>query len=137
MAREAALREIAADRLRRSLAFNKSFTCTDAKIGGTVRPKKALRQRGAGRWRGPALVWDIDETGVPAKFQSQSFKVALFCARKGGGEKDVGGAVLDFFQASFRQIGADLGSQLRQVGVAEDLEADREVWDSLLSKSAP
>ena len=38
MAQGAALQEIASSRLRRLSAFNKSFTCTDVKIGDNVPP---------------------------------------------------------------------------------------------------
>ena len=31
---------------------------------------------------GPAIVLDIDETGVAGKFQSQTFKIAPRCVRK-------------------------------------------------------
>ena len=37
MEQGAALKEIACRRLRRLLAYNKSFNCTDVKIGDTVR----------------------------------------------------------------------------------------------------
>ena len=95
MAQEAALREIAADRLRRSLAFNKSFTCTDVKIGDNVPLYKAQGKESAPRWMGPSLILDIDETGVTAKFQSQTQKVARFCVRKKVEAGDVEDAGLD------------------------------------------
>ena len=41
MAQEAALKEIANSRLRRLLAFTKSFTCADVKIGDAVLFHKA------------------------------------------------------------------------------------------------
>ena len=47
MAQEAALREIANSRLRRLLALNKSFSCTDVKIGGAVLFFKARSKKSA------------------------------------------------------------------------------------------
>ena len=82
MAQGAALEDIADSRLRRLLAYNKSFVRADLKIASTALPYKAQRKKGALRWRGPALISDIDETGVTAKFQSQTLKVARFCVRK-------------------------------------------------------
>ena len=43
---------------------------------------KAPHRKSHPRWRGPATILDIDETGVLVKFQSQSFKVARYCVRK-------------------------------------------------------
>ena len=72
MAQGAALEEIANSRLRRLLAYNKSFGRTDLKIASTALPYIAQRKKGGPRWWGPALISDIDETGVTAKFQSQT-----------------------------------------------------------------
>ena len=76
MAQEAALKESAASKLRRLSAFNKSFTCTDVEIGDTVLCYKTQKKKSAPRRRGPALILDIDETGVTVKFQSQLCKAA-------------------------------------------------------------
>ena len=70
---------------------------------------EAQSKEGAPRRRGPALILGIDEAGVTVKFQSQTFKVARFCARKKGEQKDVEDAELDPLRARFRRIGADLG----------------------------
>ena len=45
--------------------------------------------------KGPAKILDIDETGVTANFQSQTFKVARYCVRKEEGEKDLDDEELD------------------------------------------
>ena len=91
------------------LAFNKSFTCTYLKIGDTELFYKAQSRKSARRRRGPALISDVGDTGATAKFQSQISKVARFCVRKEGGEKDVEDAELDPAQTRYRQFRADLG----------------------------
>ena len=75
-AREAAMREVANNMLRRLLAHNKSFEYTDVHIGDAALFYMAMIRRGAPRCRGPAKILDIDETGVTVKFRSQTFKVA-------------------------------------------------------------
>ena len=126
MAQEAALNEIASSKLRRSLAFNKSCACADVKIGDAILCNKAQRKKSTPRRRGPALILDIDETGVTAKVQSQTLKVARFCVRKKGEEKDAEDAESHPMREQFRRIRADLGSHLRQVDVGKDSGADRE-----------
>ena len=59
MARGAALKESADSRLRRMLAYNKSFTCTDVRIGDAALCYKAQSEKGAPRWSGPALILDL------------------------------------------------------------------------------
>ena len=78
VAQAAALKEIASSLPRRLLAFNKSPTCTDVKIGDTVLLYKGRSKKSIPRWRGPALILDIDETGATAELQSRTFKVARF-----------------------------------------------------------
>ena len=89
LAQEAALREFAGGRLRNFLAYSKSFKCTGVEIRNTALGYKAQNKKIAPRWRGPGLILDIDETGVTATFQSQTFKVARFCVRKKVEAKDV------------------------------------------------
>ena len=69
-------------KLRRLLAYNEVFTCTDVKIGDTVISYKPQSKKGGPRWRGPALISDIDEPGVTVKFQSQISREARLCVRK-------------------------------------------------------
>ena len=45
MAQEAALKEIAGCRLRRLLAYNKSFDCADVQIGDALLSYEATRQK--------------------------------------------------------------------------------------------
>ena len=97
MAQGAALEEIANSRLRRLLAYNKSFVRTDLKIASSALPYTAQRKKGGPRWRGPALISDVDETGAAAKFQSQTQKVARFCVRERVEAGDVGDAGLDLY----------------------------------------
>ena len=73
LAQEAALKVIADSRLRKFLAHNKSFTCTNIKTGDTARFYKAQNKKSAPHWRAPALILVIDETGATVKTQSQTF----------------------------------------------------------------
>ena len=73
MAQEAALKQVANSKLRRLLAHNKTSNCADIKVGDAVLCPKAPHRRSQQRWRGPALILDIDETGVMVKYQTQSF----------------------------------------------------------------
>ena len=92
MTEEAVLKDTAKSRLRRLLAFNKSSTCADVKLGDAALFHKAQSKEGALRRRGPVLISDIDETDVAMKFQAQISKVARFRVRKkGGGERCGGG----------------------------------------------
>ena len=80
-AQEAALKEIADSKLRILLAYNKTFDSVDIKVGDGVLFYKAPQKTSSPRWRGPATILDIDESGVVLKFQSQSFKAARYCVR--------------------------------------------------------
>ena len=51
MAQEAALKEVANSKLRRLLAHNKTFNCTDIKVGDTVLFYKAPHRKSHPRWR--------------------------------------------------------------------------------------
>ena len=82
MAQEAAPKEIANSKLRRILAFNNSFESVDVKVGGEVLFYKAPTKKSIPRWRGPAKVLLIDESGVTLSFQGLPFKVARHCVRR-------------------------------------------------------
>ena len=56
---------------------------------------KSTNKKSTPRWQGPAEILDNDVTGAPAKFQSQTFKVARYCARKKVAAKDAEDAKLD------------------------------------------
>ena len=99
MAQDAALKECASSRLRRLLAYNKSSNCSDVKIGNAGILSEAASKESMPRCRGPALILDIDQTGATAKLQSQTFKVARFCARGKVEAKDVEDAELDSMRA--------------------------------------
>ena len=83
------------------------------------------------------MILDIDATGVTVKSHSRTFKVAQICVRTKEEEKDVEDAELDPMQARFRQIGADLGNQLRQVDVEQDMEVGRGDGKYTSSTGAP
>ena len=84
MAQEAAFREIANNRLRKSKAYTKSFNLTDVKIGDAALFYSAAKKKSTPRWRVPALILDFGETGVTVNFQSQTFKAARFCCVRAG-----------------------------------------------------
>ena len=75
-------REIARSKLRRLLGRNKSFECADLQTGGSVLPYKSRARGTASKWRGPAVLLDIDGTGGVVKFQSHTFKAARFRVRE-------------------------------------------------------
>ena len=137
MAQEAALQEKASSSLRRLLAFHKSFTCTDEQIGETAPFSKAQNKKSTPQWRGPALILDIDETGVTVKLQSQVFKVARFCVRMREERKDAEEAGPDLVRVRFHQSGYDLGVQLGQIDVGKDMESDRDDGNSTLCTGTP
>ena len=63
---------------------------------------------------------------MTVKFQSQTFKVARFCARKKVAAKDVGDADMGPLRERLRAVGTDLGGQPRQADVEMDTDVDRE-----------
>ena len=76
MAQGAALKGVAYSKLRRLLAYNQSFTCTDVHIGGASSLYKAMNRKSTPRRRGPAQI-------LTAKFQSQTFMVrATVCGTR-------------------------------------------------------
>ena len=121
MAQEAASKEITDTLLLQLLAFKKPFTSTDVNIGDTEISYKAESKKSAPRRRGPGLILGLGEAGVTLKFQSQTFRVARFRARRKEKEKDVEDAELDPSRERSRRICADLGSQPRQVDVGKDM----------------
>ena len=68
----AALRDVANIKLRRLLAYNYSFGCTDVKIFGTALCYKTAGTGSAPRRMGPSSIPDVGETRATAKFQSRS-----------------------------------------------------------------
>ena len=82
LAQEAALEEKSKRKLRRILAFNNSFDSADAAVGNEVLHYKAPARKSGPRWRGPAKVPLMDDSGVALSFQGQTFKVARHCVRK-------------------------------------------------------
>ena len=73
MAQGAGPEGAANSKLRRLLARNKSFNCTDEAIGGFVLYFKTVSRRSRPHWRGLAEILDIDETGAAVKIESQTF----------------------------------------------------------------
>ena len=91
MAQEAAPEEIANAKLRRLLARNPSFECAEALVGDSALFFKTVSRKSATRWRGPAVISEIDEAGVTVKFRRLTFKVARNCVRRKAEPKNVGG----------------------------------------------
>ena len=67
MEQGAALMGIADSGLRKSLAYDKTFNCTDVTLGDSVIFYKATNKESLPYW------------GATAKFQPQTFRVARFC----------------------------------------------------------
>ena len=88
---DAALREVADLKVRRFLAYNKTFSCTEIEIGGSARFYGTPNRGSAPKCKGPARILDIDEMGTTAKYQNQSFKVARYCVPKSVDEEKLGG----------------------------------------------
>ena len=84
------------------MAHNTSSKCTDVRIGDTALFYKALSRKSAKRWRGPAKILEIGQTGATEKFQSQTFMVARYRVQTKVEEKDAGGAELDPARAQMR-----------------------------------
>ena len=83
MAREAASKEVANSKLRRLLAYNKSFNCADVKIGDAVLLNKSTNKKSSPRRRGPAKILDIDETGgLRSLSHTHSKRRDIACGRK-------------------------------------------------------
>ena len=81
IAQKAALEEVANSELRRLLARNMSFNCTD--VPDTPTFYKTANRLSTPRWRAPATIPDIDDAETTAKFQGQSPESARYSVRKG------------------------------------------------------
>ena len=88
MAQGVALKEIAKAALRRLLAYNKSSSYADLKVGESVLFYKASDRESAPGWRGPALIPDFDDAGVRVKFQTRTSTVSRYCVRMRVDTKD-------------------------------------------------
>ena len=106
MAQEAALQEAANGKLQRLLAYTKS---SDVQIGDAALFFAVMNRRSARRWQ------------VPAKIQSQTFKVAETKVE----EKDVEDAELDPLQARTTPMEAAPRetNNLRKLGVMRRMRA--------------
>ena len=72
---EVAPAEVANSKLRRLLVFNETASCTDGEIGHVEIEIEASNREGAPRWRGPAKIPEIDDTGVTVELQSRTSKI--------------------------------------------------------------
>ena len=96
LAQEAALGGVANSRRRCLLARNKLFNRADVQGGGDpVLFQKTSDRKEAPRWRGPAKLTAIDNTGLTVKFQSQTFKVAPYCLREKADARELLGGGLE------------------------------------------
>ena len=82
MAHEAAIKEFANGKLRRILLFNNSFDSADVRVGDVVLFYKAPSRKSSPRWRGPATVLLLGDSGATLSFHGQTFKVARHCIRR-------------------------------------------------------
>ena len=83
------------------------------------------------------MIYDIGEAGVTMKSQPQTVNVARFCVRKKVEAEDAEDAELDSLRERFRHIGADLGSQPRQVDSETDTDVDWEDGNNASSSGVP
>ena len=67
-AQGAALDEVAGSKLRRLLAPKKTFNCAGVKVGGSVPLCEAPNRESRPKWGGPVCIFDIDGTGVAARY---------------------------------------------------------------------
>ena len=80
---------------------------------------------------------NIGEAGVTVKFQSQLFKVARFCVRKRGEEKDVVEEELGPVRVRPLRNGSGPGGELRNVELGSEMEVDREDGNSTSNSGIP
>ena len=130
-----ALKEIANSKLRRLLAYNITFGCVDIKVGDLVPVYKAPQPKSNPRWRGPAAILDIDESGATLEFQSQYSKVTRYCVRRKVEEKDLpqGPAACD----NPMKIGWDMSQPLFARPPEPDLLANEEAPSDLTLAAPP
>ena len=76
---------------KRKTANYDAFNCAGVEIGASVLFFKALNRKSQPKWSGPQCILEIDGTGATAQYQSQTFKVAKYCARREVDEKEAGG----------------------------------------------
>ena len=88
-AQEAMLIEVAKSKLRRFSAHNQTVNCMDVSVGDMVLFYENPNRKGLPRWKGPAKVLELDETGVTVSFESKIFKVTRFCIRRRVPEPDI------------------------------------------------
>ena len=102
MAQGAAFGDLARNKLRGLLAYDKSLKSTDVQSGDTTLSYRSANRKSTPRWRGSANFLVIDATWAAVKFQSQTSKVAPYCARKKVEERDVEDAELDPLHSRMR-----------------------------------
>ena len=75
MAREAMRKEMVNSKSRRISERNQTFESMDIASGGSVIFHKQISRKSPPKWRGPAIIWEIGDSGVlrSGKFQSQTF----------------------------------------------------------------
>ena len=73
LAQAVAFKGVTKSKLRRLLAREKSFNCTDVAIGDSVLLYKAVNRRSEPQWRGQAKILDYDKAGATVKIQSRTF----------------------------------------------------------------
>ena len=104
-------------------------------VGDLALFHKAPRKKSKPRWRGPAAILDMDESGATLQFQSQSFKVARFCVRRKVEEKDLpqGSAASD----EPMNLGWDMSQPLFAPPTQLDLSETEEAPPDLNSAALP
>ena len=81
MAQGAMLKGMANSKLRRILDRDQSFECTGIRVGDSAIFYEQISRKSTPEWRGPAIVSDIDENSVTAKFQSRTVENSRYSVR--------------------------------------------------------
>ena len=110
---------------------NQTFECGDTAVGDSAIFCGQISRKSAPKWRGPAIILDIDETGVTVKFRSQTFKIARYRVRKRAGSPprtQIGTRDMKAKDAPARERrgGAASGGGFRYTGTPQDME--RNEW---------
>ena len=137
MAQEVALKGAANGRARSLLACTKSVERTGMQIGDAAPFYEAMNRKGALRWRGPAKILGVDDTGVTVEFQSQTFRVARYCVRKKVEEEDLGEGDWDPSRAYPRTLGLAPRENSTLRIERNEVEGEKEKADTSSSAGTP
>ena len=101
-------------------------------VGDTGLLYKSRNKKIAPRWRGPAKILDIDETGATVKFRSLTFGMARYCIWGKVEAEIVEAAELDPLRARMRTAASALREQSAQRDMRDvtDVDEGERIWTS-------